>query len=370
MKESEKLLFKYIEGKATSQQQVIVEKWYADLEVPDTSGFTDLEKQQQLDTIRQQLPGCKAQQVKLWPRIVVAASVLLIIAAGIFYYNRTFHADQTNLLTHNSDIPPGHTGATLTLANGKQIVLSAAGAGQIAEEAGMRVTKTDDGQILYEILKTEAGNNKTNTLSTAKGQTYVLTLPDQTKIWMNAASSLTYNTTLYSGGKRIVELTGEAYFEVAKDKKHPFVVKTANQEVEVLGTHFNINSYADEEVVSTTLIEGAVRVKSAQSNQLLMPGQQAVNTTNGIVVNTVDLESTLDWKDGDFVLNHVDFKSAMRKIARWYDVEVIYDPNVPADIETGGWISRKKNLSAILKLIESSGLVHFKVEGRKVYVSK
>ncbi|QQT26009.1 FecR family protein [Sphingobacterium spiritivorum] len=370
MKESEKLLLKYLNGDVTPQQQAIVEKWYADLNVPDSSGFTDLEKQQQLDMIRKHLPGNKPRQVKIWPRIVAAASVLLIIAGGIFYYNRTFHADQSNLLTHNSDIPPGHTGATLTLANGKQIVLSAAGEGQIAEEAGMRVTKTADGQIMYEILEAKATSDKTNTLSTANGQTYVLTLPDQTKIWLNAASSLTYNTTLYSEGKRQVQLQGEAYFEVAKDPKYPFIVKSGSQSVEVLGTHFNINSYADEEAISTTLIEGSVRVAEGERKRILKPGQQAVNTGTAMTVQTVDTESTVDWKDGDFVLNHVDFKTAMRKIARWYDVEVIYDPNVPADIEAGGWISRKNNLSAILKLIESSGLVHFKVEGRKVYVSK
>ncbi|SUJ26735.1 fec operon regulator FecR [Sphingobacterium spiritivorum] len=370
MKESEKLLLKYIEGKATARQQTIVEKWYADLEVTDTSGFTDLEKQQQLDSIRQQLPGHKAQRIKLWPRIMVAASVLLIIAAGVIYYKRAFQTGQIHALTHASDISPGHTGATLTLADGRQIILSDAEEGEIAQEAGMRVTKTADGQILYQILETEAGNNKTNTLSTANGQTYVLTLPDQTKIWMNAASSLTYNTTLYSAGKRKVELTGEAYFEVAKDKKHPFVVKTANQEVEVLGTHFNINSYEDEKGVSTTLIEGSVRVKSGQSSQLLKPGQQAVNTADGIVVNEVDMESILDWKDGDFSLNEVDLKTAMRKISRWYNVEIVYSPSVPADIQTGGWISRKNKLSAVLRLMESSGLVHFKVEGRTVYVSK
>ncbi|WP_104381747.1 FecR family protein [Sphingobacterium sp. HMA12] len=371
MKESEKLLLKYLEGQASPEEQAIVESWYHNLHTADVSGFDELQKQQQLELIRQQLPGYPIKKIRRWPRIAAAAILLFALGSGIFYYSLSSRDNKLVTVPQHKDIAPGAVGATLTLANGEQILLGDAGEGEIARQAGVSVSKTADGQILYQILGGSANDQSSNTLSTANGQTYVVTLPDQTKIWLNAASSLTYSTALYtSKGQRKVELTGEAYFEVAKDKTHPFVVKTGDLEVEVLGTHFNINSYADEAAISTTLLEGSVRVIHGQRKEIIRPGQQAIATAAGIAVKEVDLDEIVDWKEGDFALNHINFKTAMRKIARWYDVEFIYDSSVPLDMEAGGWISRKNNLSAVLKLIESSGLAHFKIEGRKVYVSK
>ncbi|MFD1770430.1 FecR family protein [Sphingobacterium suaedae] len=370
MKESEKLLRKYLDGKATAEEQARVERWYANLEVPDVSGFDEQQKRQQLEVIRRQLPGYPLKKIWRWPRIAAAAVLLFALGTGVFYFYVPSTDKNLTTAPGHEDIAPGTVGATLTLANGKRILLGNAQEGEIAHQAGVTVTKTADGQILYKILGSTKDEHSTNTLSTDNGQTYVVTLPDQTKIWLNAASSLTYSSALYTQGQRRVELKGEAYFEVAKDKVHPFVVKTDHQEVEVLGTHFNINSYADEAGTSTTLLEGAVRVVQGQRRQILRPGQQAVTTEKGITVREVGLDEVVDWKDGDFALNHIEFKTAMRKIARWYNVEFIYDSTVPKDLEAGGWISRDNNLSAVLKLIESSGLAHFKVQGRKVYVSK
>lgn len=315
--------------------------------------------------------GEKPRKLALWPRIAIAVAVATIIfGAGLFYYKQTIKQKQSDQTAYKNDISPGKVGATLTLANGKKIRLDDAATGELAKEAGISVTKTANGQLVYEIKETNNVTNKINTLSTDKGETYILTLPDKSKVWLNAASSLTYSATLMERGVRRVKLEGEAYFEISKDKAHPFVVQTANQEVEVLGTHFNINSYTDEKTISTTLIEGAVKVTSGQNKQILKPGYQAINSGNNIRVEKANVEQITDWKDGDFNLERINFKVAMRKIARWYNVDVVYDVSITDDIQSGGWISRNNKLSAVLAALEGTGMAKFRVEGRIIYVSK
>jgi len=318
--------------------------------------------------IRIQPPTGEKSSYPFFRRWAAAAAILILAGGGLFYYIQNKPSKNNSQLVAN-DVAPGHQGATLTLANGKKIVLTQAVNGTIAKEAGVTISKTANGQLVYNVQDASQGS-KINTLSTDNGETYKVHLPDGSDVWLNSASSLTYNTALGDNGKRTVSLTGEAYFEIAKDKAHSFIVHTDKQDVEVLGTHFNINSYKDEPAVATTLLEGSVKVTSGTNKQVIKPGEQAINNGAGIKVAKVDVDNITDWKDGDFNLNHVDFKVAMRKVARWYDVEIIYDKSVPNDIETGGWISRKQKLSAVLKFIESSGLVHFKVEGRKIYVLK
>ncbi|RZL98092.1 MAG: FecR family protein, partial [Pedobacter sp.] len=308
---------------------------------------------------------------RLWPRIGIAAAVAtIIVSAGIWFYQGS-QKDASVQVAVMDDVAPGHQSATLTLASGKKIVLSDAANGELAKEAGVIISKTASGQLIYEIKDENAESDKINILTTDNGETYQVRLPDGSSVWLNAASTLKYPASFAKLKDRRVELSGEGYFEVAKDKTHPFIVKTAEQEVEVLGTHFNVNAYADEKAIATTLLEGSVKVSSGEkNNKILKPGEQALNKGNTILVKEVDTENITDWKDGDFNLDQVDFRIAMRKIARWYDVEVIYDDNLSNDIQISGWISRSKKLSSVLKFIESSGLVHFKVEGRKVYVSK
>jgi transmembrane sensor len=308
---------------------------------------------------------------RLWPRIgIVAAVATIIISAGIWFLKNPAK-DPIQQSAYLNDVAPGKKGATLTLANGKKIRLIDAANGELAKEAGVVITKTAGGQLIYEIKDENTESDKINMLTTDNGETYQVRLPDGSSVWLNAASTLKYPSSFAKLKERRVELSGEGYFEVSKDKAHPFIVKTAEQEVEVLGTHFNVNAYADEKAVATTLLEGSVKVSSDEkNNKILKPGEQALNKGNTILVKEVDTENITDWKEGDFNLDQVDFRIAMRKIARWYDVEVIYDDNLSNDIQISGWISRSKKLSSVLKFIESSGLVHFKVEGRKVYVSK
>ncbi|GEP97659.1 hypothetical protein CCY01nite_39190 [Chitinophaga cymbidii] len=265
---------------------------------------------------------------------------------------------------------PGKAGATLTLANGQKIRLSDQAEGELAKQAGVTIRKSASGVLVYEITATDQDASAVNILSTSPGESYEVKLPDGSVISLNSASSLEYPANIAGRSERRVKLAGEAFFQVAKDAKHPFIVEAGNQTVQVLGTEFNINCYADEPSVATTLIGGSVSVKANGATQLLVPGQQARSRNGGLQVAAVDTDSVVDWKNGDFYLNHVDFRTAMRKIARWYNVEVIYDASVPANLRSGGWISRSNNLSTVLKSIEHAGLVTFRIEGRKIYVTK
>ena len=312
------------------------------------------------------------KRIALWPKIAVAAALFLaILGAGLFYFNS--QKGIKNSLSDNvaaNDVAPGRTGATLTLANGKKIRLSDVANGELAKQAGVTITKSANGELVYERKGSVWETYQINTISTAKGETYQVRLPDGSLVWLNAASSLTYSPLLIEGGRRTVRLTGEAYFQVAKDKVHPFIVQSRGQDVEVLGTHFNVNAYPDEPAIITTLIEGSVRLTAGTAKKVLQPGEQALNNEGSIKISAANVEKATDWKTGEFYVNHIDFKTAMRKIARWYDVEIIYNSSVPDDMEIGGWVSRSEKLSSVLKSIESAGLVRFKIEGRKIYVSK
>jgi len=305
-----------------------------------------------------------------WKHVIAIAAVVTFVLSGIWFFKAMMVTDKAKSVAYGADIAPGRVGATLTLANGKKIRLSDAKNGELAKEAGITIHKSANGQLVYEIASEKGSAGHVNTLSTSKGETYKLRLPDGTQIWLNAASNLTYTTNLVRNGKRIVQLDGEAYFEVSKDKKHPFMVESNGQSVEVVGTHFNVNAYKDEPQIATTLLEGAVKVRVKEKVQLIHPGQQVVNDGKRLYVNKVNPEDITDWKEGDFFLNHVDFKTAMRKIARWYNVEIIYDVAVPDDLESGGWMSRRNNLSTVLKAIEGTGLARFRLEGKKVHVYK
>jgi Fe2+-dicitrate sensor, membrane component len=377
-----KLAAKWEAGTISEAEQLELDNWYREhqdepLMVPESVAASEYDHQVKIwNAIQDQI---QVKRVRLWPRIAAAASIVLAIGAGIFFYTNQPKKDVVQTATYAKDVAPGTAGATLTLANGKKIRLTDAGNGELAKESGVVVTKSADGQLVYTVQGDVAVDPATigenvhkirNVLSTERGETYMVVLPDQSKVWLNAASSLIYNTNMNISKERVVSLEGEAYFEVAKDKARPFVVISRGQEVEVLGTHFNVNGYEDETATATTLLEGSVKVSTGDIKQILKPGQQAKSVGNTISVSQADVETVMDWKNGDFFLNRVDFRTAMRKIARWYNVEVIYDKSVPDDIESSGYISRTNNLSAVLKLIEKSGQVHFKIEERRIYVFK
>lgn len=307
----------------------------------------------------------------------IAAAFFVCILTILYFYippGDTGKVANTEGIQQN-DINPGTNKAVLTLADGSQISLTDAENGELTKQAGITVVKTADGQIVYETVGAPSNQQSVyNTISTPAGGQYQINLPDGSKVWLNAASSLKY-PTVFNGQSRKVELRGEAYFEVAKLKNEqpdgtegnlPFIVVSRGQEVTVLGTHFNINSYTDEPVVKTTLLEGRVKVISAAVSKILKPGQQAAVAGN-IVVTDVDATLATDWKNGNFTFNDESIHTIMRKLARWYDIDVVYKGNVP-DIYFGAEISRAKKLSEVLKVLETAGKIHFTIEGRRVTV--
>ena len=305
---------------------------------------------------------------RIWFRVGrIAATLLCILAAGLFYnqYNRK----PLENLAYLNDIAPGKQGATLTLSNGTRIKLDETNNGTLAEEAGVKISKSADGQLVYEIKNAGDGGPATQVLSTARGETYRLQLPDGSMVHLNAASSLTFSSQLLQNGKRLVKLNGEGFFDVAKDKAHPFVVECRAQEVEVLGTHFNISGYAEDPKMTSTLIEGSVKVRYGDEQRMLKPGQQAINDGRRLSVSEVDVAQAIAWKEGFFRFNDAQVGDVMEQLARWYDIEVKYEGKRASD-GFSGKISRYKPISDVLKMLENTGLVKFKIEGRRVTVQE
>jgi len=331
------------------------------------------------DGIKTRIAEPKVAPVRrtLWPRWVAAASITIAVLIGGYYY-QSKNANLKSSIEYANDVAPGKTGATLTLANGKKIVLTDAANGELAKEAGVVISKTDDGQLIYEIKETANNANQINTLSTTNGETYRVRLPDQSEVWLNAASTLKYPNSFASLKERRVELSGEAYFEVAKaytslrgsKQSQPFIVSTAKQELRVLGTHFNISAYEDEALTKTTLAEGSVKVTALGKSLVLKPNQQAVLSNSAIDVKDVDAEFALAWKSGFFLFNRENLESIMVKIARWYDVQVVYnDPSLKTETFTGT-ISRFEKISQVFNMLERTEAAKFKIEGKKIIIDK
>ena len=272
-----------------------------------------------------------------------------------------------------TDVAPGKNKAILTLADGKKISLSDAMNGDIAKEAGFSITKTADGQLVYNIAGSENVNDtRLNTISTPNGGEWQIQLPDGSTVWLNAASSIQYALNIGTAKQRVVKLDGEAYFEVAKNAAHPFIVETDKQAVEVLGTHFNINSYKDEKVTKTTLLEGSVRVshKNTNESEVLKPGEQSLVSVSGIDIKEVDVEEAIAWKKGYFMFNNERQESILRKVARWYNVEIEYADPAAKDVMYYGTVSRFEKISKVLTKFEQTGEVRFDIKGNKLIVHK
>ena len=303
-------------------------------------------------------------------RWAAAAAILLLTVTSVFFVlnqKKNNTAVTTAPAQISQDRLPGGDRAVLTLADGSQIVLDSAGNGMLAQQGTTQIIKKQDGQLLYNSAGTAADEVAYNLLQTPRGGQYKIVLPDGSKVWLNAASSLKY-PVVFSGKERRVEITGEAYFEIAKDAMRPFKVQVNQMEVEVLGTHFNINSYTDEESVRTTLLEGKVKVSTARVSNYLQPGQQAQLRPSGNmrIVNDVNLEETVAWKDGNFQFENADIQAVMRQLSRWYDVEVSYKGTINKHFIGG--ISRNVKLSQVLSMLQQAGEVRFIIEGKKIIV--
>jgi len=308
--------------------------------------------------------------IRQW--MAVAAVLLVMLAAAYFFWEPLQQKSLSSTLvktdTLKGDIaPPAANIAILTLADGTKIYLDSIGNGTLAQQDGIAITKQDDGQIVY------SGNASDgvafNTLSLPKGsKPFRITLSDGSNVWLNAASSITYPTA-FSGTERKVNMIGEAYFEVAKNDTKPFIVTNNQMSIKVLGTHFNVNTYEDEQTGKVTLLEGLVVVEQGNKTKGLTPGQQALVMGEKIkVIEGIDSEEVMAWKNGLFYFNGADINAIMRQIEKYYDVEVEYHDDV--NYLFVAKISRQVNVSEFLKILELTNLIHFKIEGRKIIVTK
>lgn len=296
-----------------------------------------------------------------------AASIILLLGAGAYFW-----IDQTNKGTQvttvqsgQNDALPGKNGAILTLANGRKVVLDSLGNGTIATQNGAQVN-LKNGQLTYNPTGETSGVMVYNTMTTPKGRQFKVTMPDGTMVWLNAASSITY-PTVFTEKERRVKVTGEVYFEVAKNAQKPFTVDVNNAAtVQVLGTHFNVNAYADEAAIRTTLLEGKVKVIKGTAIETLHPGQQAAISDQIRVIPRVNTDLVMAWKNGVFNFNGLSLEELMRQLSRWYDVEVVYTSGIP-DVELYGKIGRDLNLSQILQSLQEMD-VQCRLEGRKLIV--
>ncbi|WP_316791370.1 FecR family protein [Pedobacter frigoris] len=365
----------------------------AELKSRNVSYSLDEDEQQEiLNNIYKAVPAVPSanRKIKLWPGFGMTlgmaariAAVVGVLVFGLWFFNYRSDDLRDDLNDKNiyaNDITPGKNGATITLASGKIIQLSGAKTGVVIGQD----LKYSDGEILRDALDDKKEDDKGDVLSsrvsrdlvasTTKGQTYEFTLPDGTKVWLNAASKLQIPSNFSQGDVRKIYLDGEAYFEVTKNKKRPFVVESNGQQVEVLGTHFNINSYADEGSVKTTLLEGSVRVATrsagAESSAVLKPNQQASLTNDVIKVKEANTEEVLAWKNGSIVFRDKTLEGLMRELARWYDVTVVYADNAPKNVTFSGAVSRTRNISTVLERMQTTGSVKFKIEERTITVMK
>ncbi|WP_214072617.1 FecR family protein [Mucilaginibacter sp. dw_454] len=356
-KDIEDLLKKYHAGECSAEQATFLESWYAQWneKIPIKLSPEQLAEDLQIISNNVQPLQQEAKRVTLWPRIAAAASILLVLSAGGYFILHKDKAPEQVAQVQKVDVLPGNQSAVLQLSSGKQINLSTAKTGNIAQQGNTNITKTVDNKIIY-----QAGAPATelvyNTVTTKRGNFYPLTLSDGTIAILDAGSSIKYPVS-FVGNERRVEITGQVYFEVTHNSKMPFKVIVKGQTIEDLGTHFNINAYDDEPNIKTTLIEGSVRINDQKT---LTPGQQAVIVNGNIKIEKADVAQTIAWKNGLFNFDNMPVAEAMRQLSRWYDVKIEYPQGIPQNVIFSGGMHRNINASQVLDLL-SFFKVHFQI---------
>ena len=405
------LLQRYLEGDASQEEMIIMEQWYQQLVDAGEWNWAEGEREQLEAAMEGRLLGQISTEpveavmpevgwapnsgerqrsdggMPLRRRMVswAAAAVLLAGMAGIWLlFLRKAPREIASIgQRYRNDVGPGRNAAVLTLAGGKTIALDDSAPRTIGRQ-GNTIVLNDSGQLQYKVsspqlsspqLSSAASEIFYNTLTTQKGNQYHLTLPDGTKVWLNAVSSITYPTA-FAGKERRVIISGEAYFEVVKNQQLPFVVQQADMTVEVLGTSFDVNGYGDDSAVKATLVEGKISVGKAGAASgkagtvsVLEPGQQAAISKAGNSISVdhdPDIEAVLAWKNGGFAFKDADIETIMRQVERWYDVQVVYEAKIPKHFVAD--IPRNVPLSQLLKLLEATDEVHFRIDGKKVMV--
>ncbi|HEY8388901.1 MAG TPA: FecR domain-containing protein [Parasegetibacter sp.] len=385
------LLYKLAQGTLTAEDEVLLQRWIsASPHNKNLAGSLDddfrlmedihLLRPENWNLLEERMyqkisAHCRAQTpapvIPVYRRWFVAASVVLLVVVGTYLWYQKNNESIPNNTSQQilTDIAPGRQGAILTLADGTQIDLDSAGTRVIVNENGVQAM-LKEGQLIYDGVG--SGSITYHTTTTPNGRQFEMALPDGTRIWLNAGSSITYPTA-FVGNTRTVSLTGEAYFEVSKNKEKPFIVIIADRaKVEVLGTHFNVNAYANELSINTTLLEGAVKVSrllttGSDLSVQLKPGQQAQVGDEVRVVNDADIEKVMAWKNGLFNFNGLNFSEIMRQLERWYDIRVEYENNKVPDIPIAGEMTRGVTLNALLTQLGEMG-VRYKLNERTLLI--
>ena len=402
------LLYKHLQDGLEDPEKAELERWVAELPV-NRQVLERLENKQLLSAelavfdafesdrkaalakILEGLPQKEPVPLFPWKRSIAIAAGVMTLIAGVYMWKtsrlKNDIAANGKVSAPKADVAPGHEGAILTLAGGQTIVLDDAAAGALATQGSTQLIKKSNGQLVYNPAGEAAKATIYNELRTPRGRSFKLTLPDGSDVWLNAASSIRYPVA-FAGKERGVEVTGEAYFEVAHNAEKPFIVHVSSPhagqqgtDVVVYGTHFNIMAYGEEGGMKTTLLEGSIGIRSTGGDQrptVLRPGQQAVIMSstrpgstmslpkNVIVLDDADTDEAVAWKNGLFNFKETDIPAMMRQIARWYDVDIVYEGKIP-EFKTTGRVSRNISLATLLNIVELSG-VHIVIEGRKIRV--
>lgn len=365
-----KLLHRYNSGACTPEERALVEAWYEQMELPGLPELSEAQLRGVDELTPSVLAPVKTRPLRTW--LSAAAAIAITVGACLYFFYQPAKELPTVTASVAGDVLPGSDKAVLTLADGTRLSLSQLENGTLAQQGNVAIRKTTDGELIYDAKEgTGEAGSLYNMVATPRAGQYHLVLADGSEVWLNAASSIKYPTS-FDEHQRIVEVTGEAYFEVKHNAAKPFKVVTPKQTVEVLGTHFNINAYADEGAVTTTLLEGSVRVsgQAAKRTVVLKPGQQSTLTpANQLAVSAADIESVMDWKQGDFVFKDQSLDEIMRKVTRWYDVEVAFDSERGKELTFSGVVSRQRKLSAVFKMLERTGTVRFAIQGNRVTVT-
>lgn len=412
MQEIGRLLFRRMKGDLSIHEQIALDNWLKEqdpeskqffedcsdwdqvqvalssmYDIDEAAALADVKKKirlmsqpEQSSTPIVELPG-KRSRIKVY-RAAAAVLILLAGTAVVFTLNRK-KPDISKLpisQRYHNDVAPGGDKAVLELADGNKIVLDNASNGELAKQGLTRIVKLDNGQLAYQASKVRSETVSFNSITTPKGGQYQIVLPDGSKVWLNAASSLRFPTA-FTGNERKIELSGEAYFQVVKNASMPFKVvversmsaeagKPNPLEIEVLGTEFNLTAYGDEDNEKITLINGAVKVSTGNEQKELQPNQQASlnkGSSSLNLISDVNIEEIIAWKNGRFQFHDATIESIMRQAGRWYDIEISYDGKINQQFK--GTIPRNVNLSTFLQILEATGWVHFRIEAKKVTVT-
>ena len=367
---------KFMSGDCTPEEVAFLEEYRDNFQLKNSPWDAEMGDKQEvkraiLHNLNEKIHNRAAKKFKgYW--IAAAASVVFAIGFLWMFEQKNYQKfDKQAKTTQSGGRPvlPGFNKATLTLADGSNIDLNAARSGPLSKQGGVLVDKAGNGKLVYDANSAngDKGAALNNILTTPRGGQYQLVLSDGTKVWLNAASSLKF-PAVFTGKERNVELVGEAYFEVAKNKNMPFKVSTGKLNIEVLGTHFNVSAYQDDDAIKTTLLEGSVKLTTANSQALLKPGEQAtLGQQQHINIQSINTDDAVAWKNGYFVFNNENIQCIMKKISRWYDVEVVYYGKVDEN-DFGGTVSRFDSVNEVLKSLELTGTVHFKLDGRRITV--